>query len=104
METVKVGIAGLGVAAQVVYLPLLARRRDLFRVAAVCDLDRGHAETIGREAGVPAYDDPLAMLDRGGFDALIVLTPAPTGCWCGPPSNAACGCCARSPSPTAGPS
>ncbi|MEV5743951.1 Gfo/Idh/MocA family oxidoreductase [Microbispora rosea] len=79
METVKVGIAGLGVAAQVVYLPLLARRRDLFRVAAVCDLDRGHAETVGREAGVPAYDDPLTMLDRGGFDALIVLTPGSHG-------------------------
>ncbi|WP_319018660.1 Gfo/Idh/MocA family protein [Microbispora sitophila] len=79
METVKVGIAGLGVVAQVVYLPLLARRRDLFRVAAVCDLDRGHAETVGREAGVPAYDDPLTMLDRGGFDALIVLTPGSHG-------------------------
>ncbi|MBE3011257.1 Gfo/Idh/MocA family oxidoreductase [Microbispora sp. NEAU-D428] len=75
----KVGIAGLGVVAQVVYLPLLARRRDLFRVAAVCDLDRGHAETVGREAGVPAYDDPLTMLDRGGFDALIVLTPGSHG-------------------------
>ncbi|XVQ82539.1 Gfo/Idh/MocA family protein [Microbispora siamensis] len=79
METVKVGIAGLGVVAQVVYLPLLTRRRDLFRVAAVCDLDRGHAETVGREAGVPAYDDPLTMLDRGGFDALIVLTPGSHG-------------------------
>ncbi|GLX05071.1 Gfo/Idh/MocA family oxidoreductase [Microbispora sp. NBRC 16548] len=79
METVKVGIAGLGVVAQVVYLPLLARRRDLFRVAAVCDLDRGHAEAVGREAGVPAYDDPLAMLDKGGFDALIVLTPGSHG-------------------------
>ncbi|WP_310741846.1 Gfo/Idh/MocA family oxidoreductase [Microbispora sp. H13382] len=79
METVKVGIAGLGVVAQVVYLPLLARRRDLFRVAAVCDLDRGHAETVGREAGVPAYDDPRAMLDEGGLDALIVLTPGSHG-------------------------
>lgn len=79
METLKVGIAGLGVVAQVVYLPLLARRRDLFRVAAVCDLDPEHADVIGRRIGVPAYDDPAAMLDAGGFDALIVLTPGSHG-------------------------
>lgn len=69
----KVAIAGLGTAAQVMYLPLLARRRDLFEVTAVCDLNRGHAETIGRELGVAAFDDPLALLAKGGFDALIVL-------------------------------
>ncbi|WP_311931620.1 Gfo/Idh/MocA family oxidoreductase [Microbispora sp. H11081] len=79
MDTVKVGIAGLGVVAQVVYLPLLARRRDLFRIAAVCDLDGGLAETVAREADAPAYDDPEAMLDGGGFDALIVLTPGSHG-------------------------
>ncbi|MEW9529599.1 Gfo/Idh/MocA family protein [Microbispora sp. NPDC049125] len=79
MDTVRVGIAGLGVVAQVVYLPLLARRRDIFRIAAVCDLDGGHAGMFGRELGVPAYDDPTTMLDRGGFDALLVLTPGSHG-------------------------
>ncbi|MCT9935058.1 Gfo/Idh/MocA family oxidoreductase [Planotetraspora sp. A-T 1434] len=79
MDVLKVGIAGLGVVAQVVYLPLLTRRRDLFRVSAVSDLDRGHAETIGRELGVPAYDDPVAMLDKGGFDALLLLTAGSHG-------------------------
>ncbi|WP_307801800.1 Gfo/Idh/MocA family oxidoreductase [Microbispora triticiradicis] len=95
MKTVNVGIAGLGVIAQAVYLPLLARRRDLFRIAAVCDLDRDHAEAVGREAGATAYDDPLAMLDGGGgiggggldgggpggrgLDAVLVLTPGSHG-------------------------
>jgi predicted dehydrogenase len=74
-----VGVAGLGIAAQVVYLPLLARRRDIFRISAVCDLDGKHAETFGRELGVPAYDNPALMLDAGGFDALIVLTPGSHG-------------------------
>jgi predicted dehydrogenase len=74
---VRVAVAGLGIAAQVVYLPLLARRRDLFEVTAVCDLDRDLAETIGREICVQAFDDPYTMLTKaganGGFEALIVL-------------------------------
>jgi predicted dehydrogenase len=69
----RVAVAGLGTAAQVIYLPLLARRRDLFEVTAVCDLDRDLAETIGHETGVQSFDDPLTMLAKGGFEALIVL-------------------------------
>ncbi len=70
---------GLGVAAQVVYLPLLAKRRDIFQVSAVCDLDGDHAETLGRELGVRSYDRAMAMLEAGGFHALIVLTPGSHG-------------------------
>ncbi|WP_433423314.1 Gfo/Idh/MocA family protein [Microtetraspora malaysiensis] len=70
----KIAVMGLGIAAQVMYLPLLARRRDLFELAAVCDLDDAHAARIGGELGVTAYGDPMVLLDRGGFDALIVLT------------------------------
>ncbi|ACZ88612.1 Gfo/Idh/MocA family protein [Streptosporangium roseum] len=76
---VKVAIAGLGVAAQVIYLPLLARRRELFEVTAVCDLDPAQAESIGRQSGARWFADPAAMLDHGGFDALVVLTPGSHG-------------------------
>ncbi|GAA4220291.1 putative dehydrogenase [Streptosporangium album] len=76
---VKIAIAGLGVAAQVMYLPLLARRRDLFEVSAVCDLDPAQAETVGRQSGARWFADPVAMLDHGGFDALIVLTAGSHG-------------------------
>ncbi|MFC0863738.1 Gfo/Idh/MocA family protein [Sphaerimonospora cavernae] len=75
MDALRVGLVGLGVVAQVVYLPLLARRRDMFRVAAVCDLDLGHAEEVGGEIGARAYGDPVEMLDGDGFDAVLVLTP-----------------------------
>ncbi|GII58088.1 hypothetical protein Pth03_64770 [Planotetraspora thailandica] len=74
MDPLRVAVVGLGVMAQVVYLPLLARRRDVFKVCAVCDLDRNHAETLGRELSVPAYDDAAAMMDAGGFEAVIILT------------------------------
>ncbi|MFC0553045.1 Gfo/Idh/MocA family protein [Planotetraspora thailandica] len=82
VDVVKVAVVGLGVAAQVVYLPLLARRRDVFRVTAVCDLDGGHAEAIGREIGAAAFDDPIATLDAGmsgAFDAVIILTSGSHG-------------------------
>ncbi|MBP2703683.1 Gfo/Idh/MocA family oxidoreductase [Microbispora sp. RL4-1S] len=75
----RVGIVGLGAIAQVVYLPLLARRADGFRIGAVCDLDGDHAAEFGRRLGVPAFDDPARMLDAGGFEALIVLTPGSHG-------------------------
>ncbi len=39
-EPLRVGVAGLGVVAQVVHLPLLAHRRDLFRLSALCDVSR----------------------------------------------------------------
>ncbi len=75
MDALRVGVVGLGVVAQVVYLPLLARRWDMFQVAAVCDLDRDHAEEVGRGLGARAYGDPAEMLDAGGVDAVLVLTP-----------------------------
>ncbi|MFB9711098.1 Gfo/Idh/MocA family protein [Streptosporangium sandarakinum] len=79
MHVVKVALAGLGVAAQVMYLPLLARRRDLFEVTDVCDLDPARAEATGRLTGARTHADPLEMLGRGGFDALVVLTAGSHG-------------------------
>lgn len=78
----RVAIAGLGAAAQAVYLPLLTRRRDLFEVTAVCDLDPRHAGAIGLELGLAperCSGDAARMLDEGGFDALIVLTAGTHG-------------------------
>jgi predicted dehydrogenase len=72
---VKVALLGLGAVAQAVYLPLLARRRDLFEIAAVCDLDPAHAASFG----LPWYDDPYKMLTAGGFDAVIVISPGSHG-------------------------
>ncbi|MBO3752318.1 Gfo/Idh/MocA family oxidoreductase [Streptosporangiaceae bacterium NEAU-GS5] len=71
----KVALLGLGAVAQAVYLPLLTRRRDLFEIAAVCDLDPAHAASFG----LPWYDDPYAMLAAGGFDAVIVISPGSHG-------------------------
>ena len=42
---IKLAVAGLGAVAQSVHLPLIARRWDLFELAAVCDLSPSPAWT-----------------------------------------------------------
>lgn len=78
----RLAVAGLGVVARVVHLPLIARRPDLFAVHAVCDLSAATVEDVGTQYGVPdgrRYTDLAGMLDAGGFDALVLLTSGPHG-------------------------
>jgi UDP-N-acetyl-2-amino-2-deoxyglucuronate dehydrogenase len=44
------------------------------RLAAVCDVVPGRAESIGARFGVPAYFDMHEMMDREGVDVVVVLT------------------------------
>lgn len=72
----RLGIHGLGAVAQSVYLPLLARLGDRFRVSAVCDLSASVRDAVGARYGVSpsARHASLAgMLDAGGLDGLVVL-------------------------------
>lgn len=63
--------------AQAVHLPLLARRGDLFSIAAVCDLSPSLVQLVGARYGVPparrytAFDN---LLGAGGLDAVLLLT------------------------------
>lgn len=78
----RLAVAGLGVVARVVHLPLIARRPDLFAVHAVCDLSATTVEDVAAQYGVPAagrYTDLASMLDGGGFDALVLLTSGSHG-------------------------
>ena len=50
----RVGVAGLGIVAQAVHLPLLARRWDLFEISALCDLSASRCARLGERYGVPA--------------------------------------------------
>lgn len=70
----RLGVLGLGAVAQAVHLPLLARRPDLFTVAAICDLAPEVSDALGERYGIArrytAWGD---MLADGGLDALMVL-------------------------------
>ena len=81
-KRISVAVAGLGVIARTVHLPLLERRRDLFQVAAVADLSMSTVDELGDRYAVPAaarYTDASAMLAGGGFDAVLLLTSGSHG-------------------------
>lgn len=76
-DRARVAVAGLGAVAQAVHLPLLARRRDLFEVVAVCDLSPTLCEALGEQYGVPAgqrFGDVEEMVAKSDADALLLLT------------------------------
>ncbi|MEV4755963.1 Gfo/Idh/MocA family oxidoreductase [Micromonospora sp. NPDC049559] len=81
-ERIRVAVAGLGVIARTVHLPLLERRADLFEVVAVADLSATRAAELGARYGVAPdrrHTDVTALLDAGGFDALLLLTTGSHG-------------------------
>ena len=78
----RVGIAGLGIVAQAVHLPLLARRWDLFEIAALCDLSASRCAAIGQRYGVASsrqYSSIDDMCERAPIDAVLVLTSGSHG-------------------------
>ncbi|HEX4812577.1 MAG TPA: Gfo/Idh/MocA family oxidoreductase [Nonomuraea sp.] len=76
----RIALIGCGAVTQAVYVPLLSRRRDLFDVAAVCDLSRTLADVAGDRLGVARRHTDLGeMLAAGGFDAVLVLASGSHG-------------------------
>lgn len=72
--TLRIAVVGLGGVAQSVHLPLLARRWDLFEIAAVVDLSADRTARVGRRHGVPAerrFTDLEALL-RAVADGLLL--------------------------------
>jgi myo-inositol 2-dehydrogenase / D-chiro-inositol 1-dehydrogenase len=81
-QRVRIAVAGLGVISCTVHLPLLQRRCDLFDVVAMSDLSPSRLADLGTRYGVaPArrYPDAATMLDRGGFDAMLLATSGSHG-------------------------
>jgi len=78
----RVGVAGLGIVAQAVHLPLLARRWDLFEITALCDLSASRCAAIGSRYDVASsrhYSSIDAMCERAPIDAVLVLTSGSHG-------------------------
>ncbi|MGR6319482.1 Gfo/Idh/MocA family oxidoreductase [Micromonospora soli] len=81
-KRIRIAVAGLGVIARTVHLPLLQRRADLFEVVALSDLSPGRLAELGDRYGVePArrHTDAGAMLDAGGCDAVLLATSGSHG-------------------------
>ena len=76
-DQIRVGVVGAGSVARAVHLPLLTKRRDLFSIAALCDLSPAALDLAGDRFGVPAgsrFPTVEQLLANAGVDALLVLT------------------------------
>lgn len=81
-DVLRVGLVGLGTVAQAVHLPLLARRNDLYRIAAVCDISPALRKHVGERYAVDEkqrYPDLEAMVGSVELDAVFILTPGSHG-------------------------
>jgi predicted dehydrogenase len=70
-----VGILGAGPVTQAIHLPTLARLPDLFRVAAVMDVDAQVAESVAARAMAEPAQSVQAVLDNPSVDVVAVCSP-----------------------------
>ena len=78
---IKLGIAGLGTVAQIVYLPLLSRRREWFDVISICDLSPSVLNAVGDRLDLPVSrrHHELRSLAADELDAVLLLTSGSHG-------------------------
>ena len=79
---VRLGIVGLGAVAQLVYEPILGRRRDLFEIVGVAELSAAVRHAVGGRLGVPPtgrHSSVAELLAAGGLDAVLVLNSGSHG-------------------------
>jgi predicted dehydrogenase len=78
VKPLRVAVIGAGGIAQMMHLPTLAERPDLFRIAGLADLSEATLEAVGRRYGVEVLStDWRQMLSRAGADAVLLLA---SGC------------------------
>ncbi|MEU2615798.1 Gfo/Idh/MocA family oxidoreductase [Micromonospora sp. NPDC007271] len=81
-KRIRVAVAGLGVIARTVHLPLLQRRADLFDIVALSDLSPARLADLGDRYGVEPdrrHTDAAAMVTGGGCDAVLLATSGSHG-------------------------
>lgn len=72
--TIRVGVAGLGLAGHVLHIDPLGKI-DGFKVQAVCDVDKGAMERAVQKVGATGFEDFRAMIDQKDIDLVVVATP-----------------------------
>lgn len=73
----SVGVIGCGGIAQMMHLPFLAERRDLFSLAAICDVNEVALEAVGERFHVAERFRDVQALLALPLDAVLVLSADP---------------------------
>jgi predicted dehydrogenase len=78
----RVGVVGLGVVAQAVHLPLIAKHPELFRATALCDLSRSTCARLAERLAIDEtrqFRSVSDLLDAPDLDAIAILTSGSHG-------------------------
>src|SRR6478736_616769 len=75
MTRLRVGVAGCGTVAQIMWLPNLRQLDEQFELKAICDLSPGLTESLGEYYNVSRRFQDYRDLVREDLDAVVVLTP-----------------------------
>jgi myo-inositol 2-dehydrogenase / D-chiro-inositol 1-dehydrogenase len=78
----RVGVVGLGVVAQAVHLPLIAKHPELFRATALCDLSRATCARLAERLAIDEarqFNSASDLLDAPDLDAIAILTSGSHG-------------------------
>ena len=82
-KRIRIAVAGLGVIARTVHLPLLRRRADLFDIVALSDLSPIAAgrtrRPVRRRAGPAVHRTRRPCWPTGGCDAVLLATSGSHG-------------------------
>lgn len=73
METIRVGVIGLGIMGK--QYARVYSEHPLSTLAAVCARRPEQVEEFRQRYQVPGFTDHREMLERGGLDAVVVATP-----------------------------
>ncbi len=78
MPPLRVGVVGCGGIAQMMHLPTLAERPDLFQIAALADLNERTVKAVGDRYGVRArFKDGRELAGQGDVEAVLLFA---SGC------------------------
>jgi predicted dehydrogenase len=72
-DRLRLGVIGCGRIAQVAHLPAIAKA-DGVELVCVSDPSRVLVESVGRQYGVTAYSETVALLDED-IDAVVIAVP-----------------------------
>ena len=77
METLRIGIVGIGNMGSAHAVQLFEDRVKGARLTAVCDIDRNRLQWAKERLSdkVLLYENDEALLDSGEVDAIIIATP-----------------------------
>lgn len=76
MDKIRLGLIGLGAVANAHRAAI--RQLETVQLIFVCDVREAHVQRVASDFSARPYTDYRDLLDAGGIDLAVILTPAST--------------------------